>query len=85
MGLPGNREFLPRYKPELGRWINRDPIGEEGGMNVYGFVGNDPVHSLDVLGLSEYVGHHGYVKVKRDIEPTRPEGIIPMWRDLGRP
>jgi len=26
------------YNPELGRWINRDPIEEEGGLNLYGFV-----------------------------------------------
>ena len=26
------------YSPELGRWINRDPIGERGGANLYGMV-----------------------------------------------
>ncbi len=31
------------YNPELGRWINRDPIGERGGVNVYGFVGNGSI------------------------------------------
>ncbi len=25
------------YWPEIGRWMNRDPIGEEGGENLYGF------------------------------------------------
>jgi hypothetical protein len=39
------------YDPETGRWPNRDPIGEEGGFNVYGFVGNDGVNMADVLGL----------------------------------
>jgi RHS repeat-associated protein len=38
------------YEPELGRWLNPDPIEEEGGMNVYGFVGNEPLGHLDILG-----------------------------------
>ncbi len=29
------------YNPDLGRWLNRDPIGENGGVNLYGFVGNN--------------------------------------------
>ena len=39
------------YSPELGRWVNRDPIEERGGVNLYGMVGNDPVNRWDVLGL----------------------------------
>ena len=42
------------YTPEMGRWLSRDPIGEEGGMNLYGFVGNDGVNWVDLLGLSYY-------------------------------
>jgi RHS repeat-associated protein len=38
------------YDPAKGRWLNRDPIGEDGGLNLYGMVGNDPVNSVDVLG-----------------------------------
>jgi len=40
------------YNPELGRWINRDPIEEEGGLNLYGFVGNELIGRFDVLGLA---------------------------------
>ena len=39
------------YNPFHGRWLSRDPIGEEGGLNLYGFVGNDPVNNWDYLGL----------------------------------
>jgi RHS repeat-associated protein len=39
------------YKPDIGRWISRDPIRERGGLNLYGFVGNDPVNNVDPLGL----------------------------------
>jgi RHS repeat-associated protein len=38
------------YVPELGRWINRDPIEEKGGVNLYGFVGNRPIDQVDKLG-----------------------------------
>jgi RHS repeat-associated protein len=42
------------YDPITGRWPSRDPIGERGGMNLYGFVGNDGVNWVDLLGLSEF-------------------------------
>jgi len=40
------------YNPALGRWINRDPIEEEGGLNLYGFVDNNSENRIDYLGLS---------------------------------
>lgn len=40
------------YSPELGRWINRDPISELGGWNLYGYIGNNPINSYDVIGLA---------------------------------
>jgi len=39
------------YSPEMGRWINRDPIGEEGGRNVYATVGNSLPNAVDMVGL----------------------------------
>ena len=39
------------YSPALGRWINRDPIEEKGGLNLYAFVNNAPVNKWDRLGL----------------------------------
>ena len=39
------------YDPELGRWLSTDPIGEEGGLNLYGYVLNNPSNSIDLLGL----------------------------------
>ncbi len=38
------------YDPVTGRWPSRDPIGERGGINLYGFVGNDPIRNFDLLG-----------------------------------
>lgn len=39
------------YDVVNGRWSSKDPIGERGGINLYGMVGNDAVNLVDVLGL----------------------------------
>ena len=41
------------YNPMDGRWLSRDPIEEQGGWNLYGFVANDAVSRYDALGLSD--------------------------------
>jgi integrase/recombinase XerD len=40
------------YDPNTGRWPSRDPIGEEGGLNLYGFVGNNSISWVDAFGLA---------------------------------
>ncbi len=39
------------YNPTDGRWINRDPIAEQGGWNLYGVVGNKIIINTDFYGL----------------------------------
>ncbi|MBF0227564.1 MAG: RHS repeat-associated core domain-containing protein [Desulfobacterales bacterium] len=39
------------YSAELGRWLSRDPLGEVGGYNLYGFVGNNVINEFDIYGL----------------------------------
>jgi RHS repeat-associated protein len=39
------------YSPELGRWLSRDPVGEEGGANRYSAVRNSLMNDVDALGL----------------------------------
>lgn len=57
------------YNPADGRWINRDPIAEEGGWNLYGFVDNEVVFSIDYLGKE--TNEFGYTM-------TIPAGYIPI-------
>jgi hypothetical protein len=44
------------YNPTQGRWLNRDPIEEKGGLNLYGFVGNNGIKYSDYLGLYPQAG-----------------------------
>lgn len=49
------------YDPAQGRWLSRDPIEENGGMNLYGFAGNDGVDQFDILGKT--YKFHGVTRV----------------------
>ncbi|MGB0579069.1 MAG: RHS repeat-associated core domain-containing protein [Limisphaerales bacterium] len=63
------------YNSGDGRWLNRDPIGENGGLNVYGFVLNTPLNLSDVLGLDIWIlkDCSGLIK-HRWIVGTNPDG-----------
>ena len=43
------------YSPTMGRWLSRDPIEEDGGVNLYGFVENDSINRIDPFGLVDIV------------------------------
>ncbi|MFA6445372.1 MAG: RHS repeat-associated core domain-containing protein, partial [Sterolibacterium sp.] len=53
------------YDPQNGRWLSRDPLGEEGGVNLYGFALNDPQNCWDAYGLTA--------------APTFLESLIPIY------
>ena len=49
----GLYDYIKRpYSPKLQRFISRDPIEEQGGLNLYGFCGNDPINKWDYLGMN---------------------------------
>ena len=50
MGMVGYKRRF--YRPDLGRWLNRDPITERGGANLYCFVRNGSSFLYDYFGLS---------------------------------
>ena len=65
---PGlHRQSLPAISQRgvsdrVSLWPSRDPIEEEGGINLYGMVGNNAVNHWDVLGLEEDGCDEGDVK-----------------------
>ena len=42
------------YSASTGRWLSRDPIGEKGGMNLYGFVSNNTTSQVDPTGRNGF-------------------------------
>lgn len=57
------------YDPNLQRWIQRDPIGEQGGINLYQFVRNDPVNLVDPWGLKD-IGMPGNPLLGTGLKPV---------------
>lgn len=72
------------YSASLGRWITRDPMGERGGMNLYGFVGGNPVNHIDPFGLFGTLdfGSHYYSGGGSPID-LAAVGLLPSFRSAG--
>lgn len=61
------------YSPEQGRWTSRDPIAEEGGVNLYAIEGNDFVKKTDYLGMmsvpwNEFVRIQHFASLKEQLK-----------------
>lgn len=63
------------YDPNLQRWVNRDPIQEYGGWNLYEFTMNDPIDSDDSVGLTPPIPPPATPH-----NPTRPPSPEPPWK-----
>ena len=78
----GMYHYLYRaYSPSLARFITRDPIEEQGGVNLYCFVNNNPVSRWDRWGLELIAIENSTViydtKEKSFREPTYKEKMNP--------
>ena len=66
------------YDANMGRWLSRDPIAESGGINLYGYVGNDPISNIDPEGTDG---------VNVVYNPARPPGAYepPKYAHISGP
>jgi RHS repeat-associated protein len=46
--------YFRTYDPSVGRYLEADPIGQKGGLNLYTYVENDPPNQVDPLGLTSF-------------------------------
>ena len=56
------------YSPRLKKWLSKDPIAEQGGINLYQMVANMPISSWDKLGFSCPKGNMKNIKSKVYVE-----------------
>jgi RHS repeat-associated protein len=56
------------YDPSVGRYLTPDPIGQAGGLNLFAYVGNDPVNNFDPMGLAQF-GYRGLDAIGGFIPP----------------
>jgi RHS repeat-associated protein len=67
------------YSPSQGRFLGRDPIEEEGGLNLYAFCGNEPIAHWDVLGKYAVLKQDGAsltITVPLHFPPGTDENVI---------
>ena len=62
------------YLPQLGRFLTPDPIGQEGGLNLYGYCDDSPLQKVDPEGTQtiDSVTSNTQAQVARGL--TNPEG-----------
>ena len=70
------------YDVETGRWLSKDPIGLNGGLNLYAFCADDPANIKDPLGLCDNKKKKPKIKVDvpngflESVKATLPEGAL---------
>lgn len=69
------------YRPDLGRWLNRDPIEERGGENLYLFCRNNGISLFDIMGFKCTVGTFNVLSI---VITSTPQSIMTDLNALER-
>ncbi|MFZ2630837.1 MAG: RHS repeat-associated core domain-containing protein [Desulfosalsimonadaceae bacterium] len=78
------------YSAELGRWINKDPIGIKGGINLYCITSNNPF-KIEILGLFDYNGFYADPRTPKDFaeltreNPETAKAMMEAWEKEKEP
>jgi RHS repeat-associated protein len=71
------------YDSRTGRWLSRDPLGTMGGMNLYAYANNNPLNTVDPLGLcgvsmTQFMGGVGLVMIGTAAVLAAPEVLAAL-------
>jgi len=69
------------YDPTRGRFVSADPIGVDGGINIYGYAGDDPVNNIDPSGLDPQIIVTGSPITGSNITGTSPN-VLPFRTEI---
>ncbi|MGD9974247.1 MAG: RHS repeat-associated core domain-containing protein [Desulfatirhabdiaceae bacterium] len=91
LGDEGGIYFMKNrfYDAATGKFMHKDPIGLEGGSNLYAYVGNNPINQVDPTGLvggrdmqDPYAKDKNYQKARHDFDCyviDKAIGIFSFW------
>jgi RHS repeat-associated protein len=52
-----NQNYFRDYDPQVGRYVESDPVGLRGGINTYAYVADDPINGIDPFGRYKVHGN----------------------------
>ncbi|MDX2109175.1 MAG: LamG-like jellyroll fold domain-containing protein [Verrucomicrobiota bacterium] len=70
------------YNPVTGQWVSRDPIGEQGGTNLFVITDNDTISFFDIDGLRKESSRIDYWNTWSKNNPNRDKGGF--WKKKDR-